>query len=337
MRRRALEFLVCPGCQEELRPSVASGDGDEIIEGHLLCPGCGHTYPVIRGIPRFAQSRPASRRVRRMQKRFGWQARRFQNRGFDPASSRTALRSFVAPLGQADFEGAVVMEAGCGTGRWAIAAARWGARDVLAVDFSDAVEATHDNARGLHNVHVIQADLHQLPLRRGGAGQVDLAVSIGVLHHLEAPARGLRALTEITRPGGTVFSWVYAAEGNEWLARYVDPVRSGITSRLPLPVVSGLALVVTAALHPLAKLAARGRSRAIPYRPYLEWLAAMPRSHTHAVVHDHLAAPLARYVTRGEFERWFRESGLGELRIFHRNANSWSGVARRGLGTGACP
>jgi SAM-dependent methyltransferase len=241
----------------------------------------------------------------------------------------------VSPLGEADFEGRVVMEVGCGTGRWAVAVAGWGAREVLAVDFSEAVEVAFRNARGLPNLHVIQADLHRLPLRRGTAAQVDVGMSIGVLHCLVDPARGLQALADVTRPGGTVFSWVYAAEGNEWLARCLSPLRSRVTSRLPLPVVSGLALLLSAALHPLARMVARGRAHALPYRDYFEWLAGLPFSHTHAVVHDHLSAPLTHYVTRGEFEGWFRESDLPHPRIRHRNANSWSGLARRPSSPGA--
>jgi SAM-dependent methyltransferase/uncharacterized protein YbaR (Trm112 family) len=334
MRECVLAFLVCPDCQKELQASVTAGSGGEILEGRLICSSCAGAYPVIRGIPHFPVSEPESPGVRRMRRRFAWQAQRFGSRGSTQAPGAD-LRSFVSPLGEADFEGRVVMEVGCGTGRWAIAVAGWGAREVLAVDFSEAVEAAFRNARGFRNLHVIQADLHRLPLRRRAAAQVDVGMSIGVLHPLVDPAL-VPALAE-TRPGGTVFSWVYAAEGNEWLARCLSPLRSRVTSRLPLPVVSGLALLLSAALHPLARMVARDRAHALPYRDYFEWLAALPFRHTHAVVHDQLSAPLTHYVTRAEFERWFRESDLPHPRIRHRNANSWSGLARRRPSPGAMP
>jgi SAM-dependent methyltransferase len=268
-----------------------------------------------------------------MVERFGWQARRFRKRGFGAGDNGGEFASFVSPLDETDFADHVVLEVGCGTGRWAVAATKWGALDVLAVDISEAVEAAYENSQNFLNLHVIQADIHRLPFRCDSAGQVDLAMSIGVLHHLENSTHGLRALAEVTRPGGIVMSWVYAAEGNAWLARIVDPVRSRVTSRLPLPVVSAMAWALSVIVHPIAKAIGTGRllpSRAsIGYRGYIEWLARQHFPHTHAVIHDHLAAPRTRYVPRGEFEDWFRSSELHEPVLRHRNRNSWTGFARR--------
>jgi SAM-dependent methyltransferase len=328
MRQRALVFLVCPDCHGELRSTVESFAGDEVVEGRLTCAECAIDYPIRRGIPRFPCAEPETARERRLRDRFAWQARRFGTDGFGASDAGPPFESFVAPLEERDFQGRVVLEAGCGTGRWAIAAARWGARDVLAIDVGDAALVARENARGHPTVHVVQADLRRLPLRRGFTSQIDLAFSIGVLHHLEDPLGGLRALADVTRRDGRVHFWLYAAEGNTGLASRLDPLRSHVTSRLPLPVVSGLAFALCAGLYPVSRLVSHSRETRVPYGAYLGWLGRFPFGHARAVLHDFLSTPLTRYVSRWELERWLRESGLEEVELRHRNAHSWTVLAR---------
>jgi SAM-dependent methyltransferase len=317
VRRRALAFLVCPACQGTLRERAQREQGDDIVEGTLVCTGCGRSHPIVRGVPRFTVRDSRGR----MQRHFAWQARAFRSMGSRASDLPVQLASFVAPLAAADFAGRCVADVGCGSGRFARAAASWDARDVLAFDASDAVDAARVTTEDQPQVHVVQADLRQLPLRRGGAAQVDLAFAIGVLHHLADPAGGLAAIADAVRGGGSVCAWVYAREGNEWLARYGDPVRARVTSRLPPAAAYGVSFALAALVHGAAKLA---RTRL----DYLAWLARFPLRHTHAVVHDHLTTSLTHYVTRADFASWFDKAGLADVRIRPRNGNSWTGVGR---------
>lgn len=93
--------------------------------------------------------------------------------------------------------------AGCGTGRQALWFARQhpGSR-ILGVDLSRASLAyalMKAEDLGIGNVEFLQADILELPsLGR----QFDVIESVGVLHHMEDPARGLAALAACLRPGG---------------------------------------------------------------------------------------------------------------------------------------
>ena len=51
MRMELMEILVCPVCKGELELTVAKRDGDEIVEGSLLCQACGERYPIEDTIP----------------------------------------------------------------------------------------------------------------------------------------------------------------------------------------------------------------------------------------------------------------------------------------------
>src|SRR5206468_2423042 len=134
--------------------------------------------------------------------------------------------------------------AGCGKGRHLRLAAAFGAKEVIGVDLGPAVDAAAQNTADLDNVHVVQGDLTRPPFR---LESVDLIYSIGVLHHLPEPEAGFRALSPLLVPGGRFVAWLYAREGNGWVLALVDPARR-LTSRLPLPFVSGLAWVVAVPL-----------------------------------------------------------------------------------------
>jgi SAM-dependent methyltransferase len=316
VKRRLLEYLVCPGCEGSLS---CEPEAEEVVEGKLTCSRCSASYPVRRGIPRMLIGQLA-RPQRRTAEAFGWEWQTFRQL---PADEQQQFLDWVHPLGPDFFVDKVVLDAGCGMGRFAVASAEFGARDVLAVDLSEAVEAAAENAREWPNVHVAQADIYRLPFRRAS---VDFAFCIGVLHHLPDPEGGFACLAERVKLDGALFAWVYGRENNGWLVRFVNPIRERVGSRLPRRALYALAWGAALVLHPLSRLA---RVCPLPYRAYLRWLGEYGFRHTHHVVFDHLVAPTAFYIRRDEFAAWFARAGLGSPRLSWRNQNSWRGFAFR--------
>ncbi len=131
----------------------------------------------------------------------------------------------MAPATPETFRARVVVEGGCGKGRHTRLVARYGARAVIGVDLSDAVDVAFANTGGESNVHIVQADLRALPLR---PGTCDVAFSVGVLHHMPDPFEGFRSLAGAVRPGGTISVWVYGAENNIWISEVVSPLRRAV-------------------------------------------------------------------------------------------------------------
>jgi SAM-dependent methyltransferase len=238
---------------------------------------------------------------------------------------------WIHPISPAFFKDKLVLDAGCGIGRHAYFAARYGAKEVIAMDLSGAVETAFRNIGELPNAHVVQADILAPPFRRAPApGQFDFIYSIGVLHHLPDPESGFRSLVACLRSGGTIFSWVYGHENNAIVHRMIDPFRRRVTTRMAPPVLRTIAFPLALVMHGLIKgvyrpLAGTAAIRRLPAHAYLLSLSGFTFRQNYNIVFDHLVAPTAFYIKREEFEAWFRRAGLQGVELSWRNQNSWRG------------
>ncbi|MBI4576907.1 MAG: methyltransferase domain-containing protein [Planctomycetes bacterium] len=328
MRPRLLEHLACPACGGGLDLEVHRWEGEEAMEGLLGCAPCGTRWPIRGGVPRFVASfQDASEE--RTARNFGHSWNTYPE--LDPLYERQFL-DWVHPLGPEDFRGRTVLDAGCGKGRHLVLAARWGATEAIGVDLSLAVDTAFRHARGLPNAHVVQASLLELPLRGG----LDLAYSVGVLHHLQTPEAGLRALAAVLAPGGRLAAWVYGREGNGWVLALVDPLRRFLSSRTSPRLTRLAARAAGVVLHLITRGVygpldrhAPALAPLLPYHDYLRYVARFPRRELESIAFDHLTAPVAHYVPRGEFLRWFAAAGLGPPLVERHHRNSWRGLARR--------
>jgi len=222
MNADLLNVVRCPKCRGSLE---ASGEPPE-----LRCPGCGSSYPVTRGIPRFAgESYAAS---------FGRQWNRY-----DVARDEEDEATFLVKTGMSagSLAGRLVLDAGCGGGRYAALLGRHGAR-VVGVDLSTAVEKAAALSAELPDVSIVQADLLDLPL---AGGQFDVAFSIGVLHHSPDPRRAFAQVASKVKPGGRLAVWLYRRNTppQEWVNSTLRAATTRLPARVLEPICVGLGVL----------------------------------------------------------------------------------------------
>lgn len=299
------------------------------MAGKLTCHDCKREYPIAGGVPRFADLADVGEEKAAIAAGFGWEWKQFTQH--DEKYGQQLL-GWLNPVQPEFFKDKVVLDGGCGKGRHLKLAAEWGAKDVIGVDLSDAVETAFAATRSLDNVHVVQGDICNLPL----AAEFDYAFSVGVLDHLPDPVEGFRSLASKVKPGGHVSAWVYGAENNGWITGIVNPLRVRFTSRLhprtlfhlsKLP--TGILFLVTKLIYgPLSKIGNGAAARRLFYGEYLSSLARFGWREHHVIVFDHLVAPTAHYLSRAEFENWWTGIEARDVRIGWHNKNSWRGFGQ---------
>ena len=208
MKRDLVKVLCCPDCKADLtlvedQPHAAERQS-EVESGMLVCSACAETYPIVRGVPRFVSSD-------QYVGSFSYEWNRWNKVQLDIANGRTeSEETFAEKTGftPTELKGKLVLDVGCGAGRFLDVASRWGA-EVIGIDLSFAVEASQRNVGSRPNVSVIQADVFRLPFREG---TFDAIFSIGVLHHSRDTREAFLQLPALLKEGGDIAVWLYYYE-----------------------------------------------------------------------------------------------------------------------------
>ena len=209
-------ILCCPVCRSSILLSESVAE----------CAGCKRNFPKIRGLVRFVDERNYA-------DSFGYQWHRFQRTQLDRLDSNYSEQDFIAKVGlqPEDLAGKLVLDVGCGMGRFAEVATRWGAH-VVGVDLSAAAEVAAKNLAGREFI-AFQADVFELPF---ALESFDCIYSMGVLHHTPDCEKAVKTLPQYLRPGGLLAIWLYSGY-NKWY-RFSDYWRK-VTHRMPPQLLHG--------------------------------------------------------------------------------------------------
>ncbi len=218
MNLELITLLRCPRCRGNLETTGEAEKGRD-----LLCSSCGTRYPTVGGVPRLAGESYASS--------FGRQWNRYDVARPEEDEATFRVKTGLDPH---ELAGRLVLDAGCGGGRYARLLGSHGAR-VLGVDLSAAVDKAATLCAGFSDVAIVQGDLLDLPVAEG---VFDLVYSIGVLHHTPDPRRAFEQIARRVKPGGRLAVWLYRRNTlpQEWLNSGVRAV----STRLPAPVLESI-------------------------------------------------------------------------------------------------
>jgi len=333
MKPKLLDYLVCIECKRTFDLLASQTDGEEILEGALSCSECALTFPITNGIPRIFSSELEDETKNTVQN-FGWQWNNLdpglQQTEFD---SESVFLDFIEPVEREFFVDKVVLDAGCGAGRFAILSSKFGASEVIGIDLSSAVEIAYEKTRHIDNVHIVQTDIYNLPFLR----EFNFIYSLGVLHHLPDPRRGFISLSRHLNDSGAIAFWVYGRENNEWYLNIVDPIRKKITSKMSSRTLAFVCHCITIPIYPILKLIyspinkykrLHGLKKILFYNRYLSFLSRFGYSAIHAVIFDQLTPQISHYLPKSEIESWLDSETFRECVITSRNGNSWRGLGR---------
>jgi LSD1 subclass zinc finger protein len=273
-------LLTCPNCRNLLTYPEKTNS--------LNCPVCQHVYPIESGVPRLAGKAYVES--------FGRQWNRYDVAR--PAEDAAVFRVKTG-LDPRDLAGRLVLDAGCGGGRYARLLGEHGAH-VVGVDLSAAVVKAARLCADLPNVRIVQADLLDLPLADGA---FDAAFSIGVLHHSPDPRRAFGQVAAKVKPGGRLAVWLYRR--NTWPQEWINSGLRTITTRLPARAVEALAV----ALGGLGGIPIVNRTlnKVFNFSNHPDWTLRVCDNF------DWYAPKYQSHHTVAELKAWFAEEGFDDL------------------------
>lgn len=201
MNPELLEILRCPVTHQPIRLEDPEYHEGKICSGWLVSEDGQHRYPIRNFIPRFV---PESNYA----DNFGMQWNKFRQTQLDSYSGHSiSTDRFWKATGwrPEDITGKWVLDAGCGAGRFAEVALLAGAK-VIALDYSNAVDACYANLKAHPNLHVVQGDIYALPFPHEF---FPFVYSLGVLQHTPDVARAFAALPPMVVKGGRLCADFY--------------------------------------------------------------------------------------------------------------------------------
>ena len=212
-----LALLRCTACRAPLLEQ----------ENGYGCSSCGRKFPEVRGVLRFVDAHSYA-------DSFGYQWHKFDQTQLEQGGRTLSSTDFHRKTGlkPEDLEGKLVLDVGCGMGRFAEVATRWGAR-VVGIDLSAAAEVAARNLADREFV-ALQADVFALPF---ALESFDYIYSMGVLHHTPDCEKAFKTLPQYLRPGGGIAIWLYSGY-NKWY-RFSDIYRK-FTHRMSSPLLHGI-------------------------------------------------------------------------------------------------
>ena len=149
-------------------------------------------------------------------------AKSWNNLPSGPTYSYEQVVDWFHPISKVDIEGKTVLELGCGNGSLMFHLLKWRPKTLHGVDLGDSVFAARET---LSRSAFLNWTIEKTDLVGYHSGDYDCVYSIGVLHHLECPENGFKAVIRNVKAGGQFHCWVYAREGNGIVVYLVDPLR----------------------------------------------------------------------------------------------------------------
>jgi SAM-dependent methyltransferase len=241
---------------------------------------------------------------------YGLQWNRF--RIIRPDEDRVTFRNRTG-LDDHELEDKVVLDAGCGMGRYLRITAESPASLIVGLDLSLAVVAARELTSKLARVAVVRGDLLRLPL---ADGSFDHIYSLGVLDHTPDPRAAFLGLARLLRPGGRIAIWVYPRE--RAVVESIMNAQRAISTRLPL----GLLQFLCRLSSPVGAI--KRQLMSSRWRPVERFGVALHLATIGVSMHpdhevricDTLDWYAPKYLSRHNFEdvkAWFIEAGLVDI------------------------
>ena len=293
MNTELLNILVCPTCKSKL---------EHLENSNLLCASCNAEYTIYNGIPRLATDDYYT-------DNFSMEWERHPQTLMNTAVEVAASKDFFftrTGFTENDLKGKLVLDAGCGAGRFTEIAHDCGSR-IVGMDLSFSVEQAQQNIGQFPDVAIVQADILHPPFEREC---FDTIFSLGVLHHTSNAELAFQRLSLLLKPGGRMSVWLYSNDG--WRMQVYNAIAAFyrfFTTRMPHDLLHRLCHIAVP-LYYVHRIPVIGRISRVLLPTSI---VATPDGR----ILDTFDWYSARYQSKHTFkeiERWFKRAGFKDIK-----------------------
>jgi len=326
MNPKLLAVFLCPHCS---KGSLSEGLVDnnciagESADGVLSCDRCGARYPIVDNLARFVGNEGYATS-------FGYQWELHGKTQLDSYTGQpiSRRRLFDVTGWSEDLTGQMILEVGCGAGRFTEVLISTGAK-IFSFDYSSAVDVNFANNGSNLNLCAFQADVLHIPIREE---TFDKVLCLGVLQHTPNPPAAFQSIAMRVRRGGELVIDVYANRLRSLL--HWKYILRPIAQRMKKEDLYRITGTAVNALLPvtmwLRRVAGRAGARLMPIVEYShlglpaelnkQW-ATLDTFDMYSPAHDHPQSS-------GTVKRWFDQAGFRDI-IVHYGPNGIVGKGRR--------
>ncbi|MBT4539611.1 methyltransferase domain-containing protein [Candidatus Woesearchaeota archaeon] len=338
MKKRLLQLIECKSCKEEFQLHTFNTENLEIKDGLLICPKCNVYYFIVNFIPRILPRKlytnnkfeeKFEKQITKILKNknlsekddsllklkkdttkfFGYEWVHFDRHGFDDEVYNENFEKNIfhhkTLLRSNEIKNKLVLDAGCGNGRYVYQALKCGA-EVVGFDLGPGVDSAYNNTKQFAKAHIIQADVFNLPFKDN---IFNFAFTIGVIHHTGNAKRALKCILEKVKEKGTIAVTCYHKgnmlwEFNDWLIRK-------FTLKMSIPNLMTLSKILAKSCKFFGLWVEKPVNLLFRWEPNI------------SIMFDWYSAPIATHHTYPEVYSWCKEFGINVTEDLRWEKREW--------------
>lgn len=198
-------ILKCNICDSAYELLSKPNESKELTGTHLQCLSCKIKYPFIDDVIIFENKKKDLVKYQSDVYSYWWKSSH-KNVVYDDEKNKKIFNSTIS-FEMEKINNIVVLDAGCGNGRFSKIISNYNPSLFIIVDISDGIFEAKKNLKEKNiNFLAIKGDISEIPFKDE---VVDFAYSWGVIHHTENPEKTFKNICRPIKKNGTLGIYVY--------------------------------------------------------------------------------------------------------------------------------